>query len=521
MSYSTQRAARRHGFGQIPPPPGAASVDPSPITPPRTATEGGAAAPPLNPRDPQSPPAAALAPDTQQRVREIPATARATRPVLQLNVVPALCGAVAVQISEDGRPVALRAQDIPGNAVGVIAFPFVRLTDAQIAQVLDGVYGGGSGGAPLLAAIAEAGATIPGSPSFIASGWMADAAAVHTSSGLVGGGPNDRSATRGTLWLAFGWQRPVTADRFMRFSKLVVTKALGFDPWGVLPPPIGSWGMPRIASGQSDTALQFAAIQSVISIMQLASALTAVFGGTMARVRATVGLVSDFVTNSQKMAAAVSVAAAAPTMLAMANQVAQAAISASPETAQAAVDAVNQVQAQLRAAKATIQAGLDAAEWMLRFAAVEQTEAGALARGIRDQVRVQTQSVIDRYIYQAAKEYMTCMYWTLAQQTLGPQINTVMNQLSDSAGTANAISTNRQALLDTMAQFDRAIANGDYAKSQAALDWYAKDFHGYPVYAWAGGGFVVLLGVGLIAKRRRARAASTSIKVSPNRRRSR
>jgi hypothetical protein len=72
---------------------------------------------------------------------------------------------------------------------------------------------------------------------------------------------------------------------------------------------------------------------------------------------------------------------------------------------------------------------------------------------------------------------------------------------------AGASAAYGQALTEANAAFADATAKVEAIRAQIALDWYARDFHGLPVWAWGAGGVVVLLGGALVVRKLKSRKA--------------
>jgi hypothetical protein len=66
---------------------------------------------------------------------------------------------------------------------------------------------------------------------------------------------------------------------------------------------------------------------------------------------------------------------------------------------------------------------------------------------------------------------------------------------------ANASVAYDQAISSVDAIFAAATAKAEAIRKQIALDWYARDFHGLPVWMWGAGGAVVLLGGALVVRK--------------------
>ena len=430
----------------------------------------------------------------------------------------------------------LSSDNLGANQVGVLSYPFVKLTDDQVTQLLQNVYGGGAGGVGLVTAISQAvqQGFIPGTPYFVASGWVRDATA-------------NQNSTRGTLWLAFGWKSPVTAQNFIKFCNLVVKLSsvsdaypAGVDPTtgrdGIFNPsiaggkPIGVGAVAKVAATSADTDLQNAAIASAAATMQALMALAFIFsfgGGPIAQVTARVPTTSQLLSGTAQVRVAATAAQTVGALLPQVPGVAVATAAATQENCQAAVQAAEQLATQLRTAKQQIIAGLASAPAIVQLAQVEAQPGGG---AITEQIRNQVKAVVDGIAqgpttnYLISKQYMQCQYYTQAQRSLQTQINDVSRSFADIAGIATALIANQTALQQAIVGIDAALAVLAAAEQQSCLAWYMKKWMGAPKIVWIGGVAVIALGGFVYAVRRkkmRAKAAAAAPKVTPNRRRSR
>lgn len=73
---------------------------------------------------------------------------------------------------------------------------------------------------------------------------------------------------------------------------------------------------------------------------------------------------------------------------------------------------------------------------------------------------------------------------------------------------ANASVAYDQAISSVDAIFAAATAKAEAIRKQIALDWYARDFHGLPVWMWGAGGAVVLLGGALVVRKLKSKKAT-------------
>jgi hypothetical protein len=447
-----------------------------------------------------------------------------------INVVPSWCKGLA--------PLTLTSEGPGANQIAVISYPFVKFTDDQVTSLLANIYGGGAGGPGLIAGIAQATQAtppvIPTTPFFVASGWVRDATA-------------DQKATRGTIWLAFGWKSPVTAQNVIRFANMVMKAAsvsaaypAGVDPTvghdGVYNTtlatgkPIGPGAVPKIAASQSDTDLQNAAIASAAATMQgmmLLGFLFTLGGGPLSTLSTRMPSTTALLHGAGQVRLAATAAQQIGTLLPQVPAVAVATAAASQENCQAAVTAAQSLAAQLQAARTQLLAGIASAPGIAQLAQVEaQPGGGAITEQIRDQVKAMVDGLASGPTtnYLISKQYMQCTYYNQAQASLQRQINDVSHAFADIAGIAAAVIANDAVFRQAIAGVDAALAVLDAAEQQSCLAWYMKKWMGAPKIVWIGGVAVVGLGAFVFAVRRkkmRAKAAAAPKTVTANRRRSR
>lgn len=75
------------------------------------------------------------------------------------------------------------------------------------------------------------------------------------------------------------------------------------------------------------------------------------------------------------------------------------------------------------------------------------------------------------------------------------------------AAVASASASCSQALAAVDTIFADATAQVEAIRAQIALDWYARDFHGLPVWMWGAGGAVVLIGGALVVRKLKSKKA--------------
>jgi len=437
--------------------------------------------------------------------------------VTSLDFVPSWCKRLPP--TPDATPAGVAA-----GQIGVLAFPYIKLTDDQIQSLLSGVYGGGGAGDVLvqatLLAISPTNKWIPSAPMFVASGWMPD--------------PGAGVQTRGTLWFAFGgWQATVSAANFVNYVNAVVKAGTGVDPrngvggvYDALNPggkTIGVGVIPKIASGKADSDLQNAAIASAVAMLQVLLALTEVFllGATTTQLGAVTGNagITDAVTQLTSSVAAAVAAAPLPAALlpqvpALVTQV----TSATPDTCGPAVAAAQQAIAQLQAARAQISAGLGNVTAIQQLVAQESQPGGG---PISAQVRAQMLAAANNAVSTSpltkmavGKNYFTCEFFANAQASVARQLQQIPQLLSQAGQNASVLSTNRDLLNQTLTAIDTASTQLNTAIQQSCLAWYLKNWGPAPAWTWlVGGGTLVLGGLIILKVRRRHRKEAERTKL--------
>lgn len=76
------------------------------------------------------------------------------------------------------------------------------------------------------------------------------------------------------------------------------------------------------------------------------------------------------------------------------------------------------------------------------------------------------------------------------------------------AAVASASASASQALTAVDVLFADATTKVEAIRAQIALDWYARDFHGLPVWMWGAGGAAVLLGGALVVRKLKSKKAA-------------
>jgi len=458
---------------------------------------------------------AVISPSIAARLTALPQQAASLRPatVAPLSVIPAWCSSIP---AIDGIP-----QGPGANQVAVLAYPMVKFTDEQIHSLLNSIYGNGGGGDGLIAGTARALAQgiVTKAPKFVASGWVPDPTAVATS-------------TRGTLWLAFGWDVAVTAQNFVKYCAAVITAASGVDPTAGVggrfdtsanSKPIAPAAIPKVAVGTSDADLQNAAIASASATLMGLTILAYILTGGAGTSLGTINAMPPAATRITSQAAVVratvlagpQLAAALTAIPAVAEQIA----AAHPDTCQAAVAQADQLKAALVHARETISSGLLAARPLLDAAQIESQPGGG---SISDDIRSQIQAAADRSVtnpatnYLIARQSLQCQYYRAAQQTLQGSLAAVASAIAGATADAQTILAEADQLRASIAAVPAAIQTLEAAKQQSCLAWYQKNLYGMPVMYWMAGGTAVLLGGALVLRsRRHARAAKAKASVKP------
>lgn len=419
-------------------------------------------------------------------------------PSAPFNIVPPECASVVPPTP---------ATQVAAGQVAVFAFPFVKLSDSQIQQLLDLVYGGGQGGDALVTAIGTGSV-----PNFVASGWIADT-------------DGNAEKTRGAIWLAFGWPSPMTGNAAKVFAQNVIRDALkrmGIDVNDARGPMMNvrQQGVPIIAQGTSDQQLTMAAMSSATGVILAMEALAIIFtaGGAQQFKNLTVSVpqTREFVSTIQALANCAAAAGQALGAVQAADVAAQAALGAPVDQAAQNAAALGQVKAQLVDMKTKILAGPAAAMRMTEYVAAENDPNGNLASQIRNQIVSNIRDELNKIDIGLGREFRKCAYYGWGQRSLNSQLSTLGANFAQGAAMANAILTQREQLGQLVEALDAAIANVEKAISQLPLSWLERDLAGVPVYLWLGGTMFVVIGGALAVKKLRKPKAPT-----PNRRRRR
>lgn len=490
------------------------TFDPAPVTPGVTPVE-------------TSPASAAIAPVLMTLTR-IPERAAPPNPALvrakMLDIVPASCS--ALNMGTLGTSEAALA-----NQVVVMSWPFVKLSQAKVQEVLDGIYGNGAGGSAVLNAFAEGSAPrpaasdasataaelsssaimIPAPPNFVACGWMPEPDAPKNRDG--------QAVSNGTLWIALGWPIDVTATAATNFARRVIGPLAGL-PWNFQGnTALGSGGVPKLASDTSDAGLQRAAVRSASIVVAFGMALAAGLfrAGPLATVTAASSTFRSFTEAANKIDKALAALAALPSLIQQADAVAATARGATVETCPAAKAAVDAVGQALTGTKTTILAAQGAPQEILKYVRSETNpDASDFVKLIRDQIVAQVNTALPSGTALAVtKAYFTCVVWGSAKKALETQIATMASRLLDASGKAAAFSGMGDTITASLQAIDLAIASGQEAKEQSCLSVLEKDFLGAPAYVWLGGGaatlLAVIVGVKVMRSRKKKAAAAAAV----------
>ena len=416
---------------------------------------------------------------------------------------------------------------VPAGQTVVMAYPMVTLTDEQVGKVLAQITdSAGQPGPALVENVArwKVDRSVP-VPSFVASGWMRDT-------------ESDQTKTRGVLWLAMSWPASVSfsdaGDRGLNgVMKAAITKA-GVSPGAPLMnaswSPVKGNGSLVVCDDTSDQALEAAALQSAVGVTLMAELLARVFGlrsGSKLTANAN-ALSQTFQRGAASCVAALQTLNQVPAMAAQADAMATAALSGLGQdgttppppapVVQTEVERrmaiMNQLRSALLQAKANILAGTAAAGTVAEWAAREGQPDANLAKTIRDTVVKDVEAELAAIQLAPGREYRKCIIYTQAQRLLDGMLTGIATSMAAGSQAAAALLANREAIAAAMTTLDAAVARVDYAISQLPLSWLEKDLLGVPMYAWLGGGAVLLIGGALVVRAVRKRKT-----VTPNRRR--
>lgn len=424
----------------------------------------------------------------------------------------------------------------------VVAWPLVTLTDEQIRASLDAIVASGApgGGPAVLAGLSTmAGAAtssttsqsgqvtpeqvksraIAMSPVFLAAGFIRDAEVTQ-------------SVTRGYLWLAATWTSPMHVAEAKQLLKAIVRASVPATAlWrqaGMQPGKIKDdfMGMPIESPNESDAALETAAKESVVGIVQAANALAEVLAtvlGSRTVSSSAVAMRNEFRTVANKMT---NSAVAVDTIRALAPRVASdtvSALSQPPEAQASAGAALLEARRTLEASKRALLTGMQDARPVLATCAEEQSDRSPLAKRLRDAVYDAARSTIDRRdTPTVAREYAKCSLWRRAQRQLDTELRGLSAEIQGACLIANGLVNNAAELASLISAADAAIGQIDYTVDQLRMDWWQRNYMGVPVMYWIAGGAVAVVGGGIAIRtiRRRRRAASAAAPVTKNKRKS-
>lgn len=422
----------------------------------------------------------------------VSAPARAPAPQLDpLSIIPPECSRFD--------QVATAPDQISAGTTVVTGWP-TKATDAQVgvwfAQVLGEPVG--SGGQALVRSLGSlpAGTKL----TFVSAGFMRD------------GEASSSSDVNGVIWIAMAFDAQMSRIGVQRIFQKLMQEAL-LAPNG---PTVRTARITLpIVSQQSDTDLQAAAMQSIVGQYSVASIFGALLGVVDSMARPASLEAGRFVSAANDMNNAVAALARMNELGATVNAAVSSALNAPTEQAA-------QLQTQLTAAKndlAQLRSLLERASAnapALREAATNGR--GAIALTLRQQVLSGVESKITSQPG-VVREIARCKFLTMAEKKLRGSVQQINQALDSSLSAALTLIASDQQISQAYALINELNSRIDFALQQLPLAWYERDFHGAPMWAWVGGGVVVMLGGALVVKRLRKKSASAPAEVKKNRRR--
>lgn len=488
--------------------------------------------------------AVALSPAYLEQLKAITVSPAAAAQLKSVASAPAAGASAAAPFSiipeayrrlED--PVKVAGSNVEAGSVFVTAWPFVRLSDAQVKATLDAITGpSGIGPAvvPGLAAAAGGGAgdTVVRAraiaPTFLATGWIRDEGV-------------DQSVTRGYIWIAMSWGTQQTRLAAGRAAKAILGEALKLAGASFAPrnPADGQvWSNAQtpgtLASDESDSAIEDAAKKGVLALAQGLSAIAQGLGftGTVSfpasRMRTQVRTLSNTMLNAARAAAE------GPSLVQQAEQLAAQALSV-PDQA-AAGQAILQAKQRLLDVKGKLLEGSSQAAAAVQMCELETSpESSQIAKSIRDQVVSDAGSALAKYraVPSVARKFQEAFLWKRAQGQLDGLLRGLAGEIAQLCSTARSLLNNVTAVQQLVAQIDAVVGKLDYTYQQLRIEWWQRDLAGVPAFYWMGGAGLIVGGLVIWRIRRRAKtraaaklaagapAPSASAAVAKNRRRAR
>lgn len=443
-----------------------------------------------------------ISPSARERLGKIGAAASAPTSGNPFIIVPPECALMK-------QPVAA-PNPIPANtAVAVATVDTTNtggISDAQAAQVLELIYGGGKGGQALVEEVAryKLSGAISAPPTLVTSGWMKDPS----------GGP-------GVLWVGLQFSSPVPPNTAARLANNIVNSAKS----KVGAPTLFAAGTPVVVNGDSDQAFQAAATASAVMLVGTLEFFATLAGGRAIVTRDAKAMASAFEALANSVLKAAQNVAAVPGALAQVDSIVATALRAPSDQAQQTVQQLAQLRSQLTTVRAEIVTGVGNIPALQAEVAAKDDPNGSLAKKIRDEVLADVQSEISKIRIGVAREYRRCMYFSVAQRSLDGFLRSVAAAFERGEAAASALSNNSDAINQALAGIDAAVAKLQKAEQQVPLSWFMREFHGMPRWAWMAGGTFIFVGgavaVRLVKKRRQKRklAAAPSPEMVANRRR--
>lgn len=425
-------------------------------------------------------------------------------------------------------PVATVGSTLAAGTIGVVAWPFVLLSDDQVAAALGAISGPGGAGAAVVSGLASVSSTAQGD----AQAKAASMAPVFLATGFISDPGVNQTITRGYLWIAASWAQAMPSTTVRRAMSAIMSAALASGGSSLSSSPtkpssgqVGNLMTAMVAAGdESDTSLEDAAKKAVLATAQAATAIAGAILGNISvsfganRARSELNTAASLMVNAERALQQ------APGIVAGVDALTAQALSQPAEAHAAAGTSLLSVKRQLLSHRQAILGAAQQAPALLRMCAAESSpETSQVAKGLRDQVVADAHSRLATYanVPSVARKFAMATLWRRAQVQLDGVLRGLSEQIHGMCAVAQAIVDNASSVQELIAAIDSAVAKIDYTYGQLQISWLARDFMGVPTYYWVGGGAAVM--VGLVAWRIRAkrRAAAAARTVSKNKRRRR
>lgn len=418
-------------------------------------------------------------------------------------------------------PVRVAEANIAPGSVFVTAWPFVRLSDAQVKATLEAISGPSGVGPAVVPGLAAASMAGSGdaiararalAPSFLAVGFIRDEGA-------------DQSSTRGYIWMAMSWGTQHSRVTAGRAAKSILGEALKIAGASFAPrsPAEGQvWSTAQtpgtLASDESDSSIEDAAKKGVLALAQGTSAIAGALGVSgvvsfpASRARTQVRSVANLMVRASRAVQE------APLLLQQAEQISAQALSM-PDQAAAAQGIAQLKKSLLDCKSILVEASSQAAATAQLCERESSAETSEIAKSIRDQVVSDARSALARYrtVPSVARKFAEAWLWKRAQGQLDGLLRGLSEEIAQMCETARSLVNNVTAVQQLVAQIDAAVTKLDYTYQQLRIDWWQRDVLGVPAFYWMGGGGLLLAGlvVWRVRKRSRARAAAKAAASSP------